>query len=282
MLSLVRGVPYSTVEPKDHEAASIAVRTAIDYLHALQSGLTRQGFVVRTEVVPCNAVSAILFAAETQNVDLISICTHGASGLRHALLGSVAEAVLRRTETPILLTRAGQQSSLQATMPYRKILVPLDGTQFAEAALSYVLREHIGEKSELILMQAVAPTIPTYVPTLLGDGAAELYEQADRQTQQNRRRADEYLQAMGTANLKERIWHTSVALGHASEEILAVIKSEHVDLVVLVTHGRHGLDRLIFGNVAKDLMHRTEAPLLLLSGAATQVAVAVEQSAEQA
>jgi nucleotide-binding universal stress UspA family protein len=280
-LSLVRGVPYFSAEPKDHEASRIAVKNADEYLRAVQRDLTHQGFVVRIGVVPCDAMSAILFAAETQDADLISICTHGASGLRHALLGSVAEAVLRRTETPILMTRAGQQPAAQATLPYRRILVPLDGTQFAETALSYVIREDIGQKAELLLLQVVAPVIPTYVPMLIGDGAAQLYEEADRETQQHRLRADDYLQTTGTTYLKERVWRTCVTLGQAADEILAVVKSENVDLVVLVTHGRHGLDRLIFGSVAGALLHHTEVPLLILPRGETPAAAPVEQRAVQ-
>src|SRR5947209_3880513 len=105
-LSLVRGISFLGLEPKNREADRIALREASTYLHSVQDSLTRDGFAVRTEVLPCDPVTAILFASDMQEVDLISICTHGTSGLRHALVGSVAEAVLRRSHVPILLTRA--------------------------------------------------------------------------------------------------------------------------------------------------------------------------------
>src|ERR1035437_1760357 len=149
-LSLVRSVLYFTLEPKSQKADRVAVREAREYLRSMQDNLEREGFAARTEVVPGDPVGAILFAADMQEADLISICTHGISGLRHALVGSVAEAVLRRADAPILMTRAMEEPAQQAAEPYRRILVPLDGTPFAEAALSYLTRERIGDQGELI------------------------------------------------------------------------------------------------------------------------------------
>jgi nucleotide-binding universal stress UspA family protein len=259
-LSLVRGVPYFTLDPRDREAA----REARSYLGAMQDKLTAEGFTVRTEVVPSDPVSAILFAADMQEVDLISICTHGTSGLRHALVGSVAEAVLRRSDKPILITRAMEDPFMQPIAPYRSILVPLDGTPFAEAALNYLALEHIGDQAEVILLQAVAPVIPAYVPGLMGDGAAQLYIDADGETQKRLLGAKAYLQSLGVAMHREGAWRAHATLGSAGQEILATAKSEHADMIVLVTHGRHGLERLLYGSVASELLHHTEVPILIL------------------
>jgi nucleotide-binding universal stress UspA family protein len=263
-LLLVRGVLYFTLDPKDREADRRAVREARTYLRMMQDKLEQEGFTVRTEVVPGDPITAILFAADLQAVDLISICTHGTSGLRHVLVGSVAEAVLRRSDWPILITRALEDPAMQPIAPYRCILVPLDGTQFAEAALSYLEREHIGAHADVILLRAVAPTIPTYVPGLMGDGAAQLYVDADSETQRRRLNAEAYLHAMGTATQREGNWHMQVALGAAGPEILAAAKSEHADMIVLATHGRHGLERILFGSVASELLHHAEVPVLIL------------------
>ncbi|HEU5398076.1 MAG TPA: universal stress protein [Gammaproteobacteria bacterium] len=263
-LSLVRGVPYFVLERKDHAADRAAVREAREYLRTVQDNLTRDGFAVRMEVVPGDPVGAILFAADMQEVDLISICTHGRSGLSHALVGSVAEAVLRRSDTPILITRAMAEPARQPIVPCRAILVPLDGTPPAEAALAYLARERIGDQAELILLRAVAPVMPPYVPGLMGDAAAEFYNEANRETQQRLLGAEAYLKATGVALQRTGTWSARPTLGAAASEILAAAKPEVVDLIVLVTHGRHGLERLIYGSVARELLHHAEVPVLIL------------------
>ena len=78
-----------------------------DYLTAVTAYLTRQGFrKVKTAVWYGSPAAAIVEAARVENADLIVMTTHGRSGLGRLILGSVAEAVVRGTSTPILLLRA--------------------------------------------------------------------------------------------------------------------------------------------------------------------------------
>jgi len=82
-------------------------REAESYLAALAERLEEQGLtrVVRS-VWYCDAANAIVEAARSRRVNLIVMSTHGRSGLRRILRGSVAQSVLRRTRTPILLVSA--------------------------------------------------------------------------------------------------------------------------------------------------------------------------------
>ncbi len=272
-LSLVRGVFYVAVEPKNQEANRVAVREARQYLDRMRDTLTRDGFTVHTEVLPCDPVDAILFAADMQEVDLISICTHGSSGLSHALLGSVAEAVLRRSDTPILRTRARDEPAEQGMAPYRRILVPLNGTVFAEAALAYLAQTRIADAADLLLLRAVEPVMPAYSPGLIGKAAVQFYSEADKETQRRLLDADEYLHAAGAALHGKAAWCARVTLGRAGPVILAAARSDNVDLIVLVTHGRHGLERLIHGSVARELLHHAETPVLLLHSAEVHASV---------
>ena len=94
------------VDPIDAQAA--VVREAESYLAGVADRLGDQGIarVVRS-VWYSSAAKAIVEAARVRRIDLIVMSTHGRSGLRRALRGSVAESVLRRTRTPILLVSAG-------------------------------------------------------------------------------------------------------------------------------------------------------------------------------
>jgi nucleotide-binding universal stress UspA family protein len=90
------------------EAQVRAVREAEDYLRAVAARLTGFGVKgVKTSVWYGPAAAAIVEAAQVGKIDIIVMGTHGRSGLGRLVLGSVAEAVLRATRTPILFVRDG-------------------------------------------------------------------------------------------------------------------------------------------------------------------------------
>ena len=271
-LLLVRSVVYFAVEEATREEERRDVREAREYLDTVQRDLERQGFAVTAEVLPVEPVRAILFAAEAHAVDLISICTHGRSGFEHALLGSVAEAVLQRSVAPILLTRADGHAAPPTAAPYGRILVPLDGTAFAETALSYLRDQGIGRAASLLLLRVVPPesepSTYTSLPSIYG--VPEAFELVGRQAQAHQLEGEAYLRALGTARLADGTWHPRVVIGEAGEAILAVAGRERAELIALATHGRHGWDRLLHGSVTRHLLHRSTTPMLILRGAGAE------------
>ena len=79
--------------------------TAKDYLAALAKGLETKGLRVRTALRVGAPAAAIVAAAAEEKADLIAMTTHGRSGFRRVLFGSVAESVLRSAEVPVLMMR---------------------------------------------------------------------------------------------------------------------------------------------------------------------------------
>jgi len=59
--------------------------------------------------------------------------------------------------------------------------------------------------------------------------------------------------------------HPRVELGDAAEEILNYIKAKNIDLVVMGTHGRKGLDRIVFGSVANTVIKKAQAPVMSIN-----------------
>ena len=267
-LLLMRSVVYFAMEEATREEERRDLRKARGYLDRVKQGLDRQGFAVATEVLPVEPVRAILFAAEAHAVDLISICTHGRSGIRDALLGSVAEAVLGRSAAPILLTRASVHAAPPTVVPYGRILVPLDGTAFAETALTYLRDQGIGRAASLLLLRVV-PTESesfTYASLPFMYGVPGAFALAGRQAQAHQLEGEAYLRALGAARLADGTWHPRVLIGEAGEAILDVAGHERAELIVLATHGRHGWDRLLHGSVTRHLLHRSTTPMLILRG----------------
>jgi nucleotide-binding universal stress UspA family protein len=137
-------------------------------------------------------------------------------------------------------------------MKVKRILVPLDGSALAEAAIAKAT-EVAGDGCTLMLLRAAeAHTLPGVDPT---EAQVEVV-----------RDAEEYLAAVAT-RLKEqgidRV-ETSVWYGPAASAIVEAARLRKADLIVMSTHGRSGLGRLILGSVAESVLRGTATPILLL------------------
>jgi nucleotide-binding universal stress UspA family protein len=80
------------------------------YLRTIEAQLKDKGFAVERHVQQGNEAQQILERCEREDIDLIAMCTHGRSGVRRWLLGSVAEKVIRHANKPILLIRSAKDS----------------------------------------------------------------------------------------------------------------------------------------------------------------------------
>ncbi len=102
------GVAGAKLEAFPQAAAeqSAALRAeAIGYLEKVQRALRDQGVMARVIVLQGDVASQIIAYAEQQGFDLITMATHGRSGIDRFVMGSIAEKVLRHTITPVLLIR---------------------------------------------------------------------------------------------------------------------------------------------------------------------------------
>jgi nucleotide-binding universal stress UspA family protein len=125
----------------------------------------------------------------------------------------------------------------------KNLLVPLDGTDLAEAALpiARLLAMTIG--AELTLVRVVLP---------------------DNEPGSSRWPA-EYLQRCAAQQHAAGVTaHTTMRLGEPAEEILALADEIPADLLVMATHGRSGLDRVVLGSVAERVTRRSRIPVILL------------------
>jgi nucleotide-binding universal stress UspA family protein len=146
---------------------------------------------------------------------------------------------------------------------YRKILVPLDGSQRAEAILPHVEDLANRFKSEVFLVQVLEP-----VPATLGlaDPVPPVIDQAlmDRLYKDSR----SYLEKI-QARLRKRgvTAHVRLLVGQVVPSIVDIAEREKVDLVAIASHGRSGLSRFYYGSVAAGVLHRIERPLLIIRSA---------------
>ena len=277
-LYLMRTTMFFAGDRSTYAEERRSLHEAQDYLAALERDLQTRGFEVCSDVLPCDPVRGILFAAESRQAGLISMSTHGRTGVGHALLGSVAEAVLRKCDVPVLLTRAGRQEGQEGDAGFERLLVALDGSRLSEVSLDVLEREIVGKNAEIELVRVVPRHAPLTMPGLAGESAPQARDELVRETDRYVREAQAYLDKVGNARLEGRVWHCAVPVGSPCAEILDTAAGDNADLIVVATHGRQGLDKVLYGSVALDLLRHVEVPLLVVQGRGLETENPAKQS----
>jgi nucleotide-binding universal stress UspA family protein len=224
------------------------------------------GVEVRTHATLGAAASEIVAYARDQGIGLIVMATTGRTGLAHALLGSVTERVVRHASCAVLTVRyawsASSPSAAGALPRPRRILVPLDGSPLAEAALPGIAALARRHGAEIVLLRvAHATALPG--PNLAEAQVAVVQEAETYLAEVSRRLAAEGVSAS-----------SAVRYGGTPEEILDDIRVRRPDLVAMSTHGRTGLTHLLLGSVAEQVLRASPVPVLLFPARALHAAPA--------
>lgn len=142
---------------------------------------------------------------------------------------------------------------------YRHILVPLDGSEVAELALDDACRLAELNDAEITLLHIISP-----IDEVIAAGTDHPIF-IDQQWEARQIEAKHYLNKVVTRlDCPAITVHAAVQMGAAAETIVDYANTQSVDLIVMATHGRTGLKRLIFGSVAEAVLHQADVPLLLI------------------
>jgi nucleotide-binding universal stress UspA family protein/predicted transcriptional regulator len=144
----------------------------------------------------------------------------------------------------------------------QKLLVPLDGSDLGEAALPLAVNLARARNLELVLAQIIP--WPTYVmaDSVGGYVAPDVYEQIMSGEQDA---ANDYLAAISQRLASEGLSvETVVRQGTAAENLLDLADELGVFAIAMATHGRGGMQRLVFGSVAEQLIQQSTVPTLLV------------------
>jgi nucleotide-binding universal stress UspA family protein len=219
---------------------------------------------VRAEVASGHPADEILRHAEENSIDLVLMATHGRSGVRRWVLGSVADKVLRKSKTPIWLVRANiPEEIVHDEWLKRTMLVPLDGSKFAESVLPHV--ETLAKQRGAQLVSVVLLRVYNK-PFVTADYPEPDWEQhVKRIINHFRQEAEQYLakveKRLTDAGLNVR---TEVLMGKPAEEIIKYAHNNHPNLVVMATHGSSGLSLWEYGNIADKILHGVSSPIFLV------------------
>jgi nucleotide-binding universal stress UspA family protein len=233
-------------------------KAARDYIHGKTLELREAGVTADSKVAFGPAANAIYDEAQERKVDFIAMTTHGRSGVKRFVVGSVADKLLH-TAAPLLVLRPGGEAGGELTPAgIRKILVPLDGSDMSRSAIPYAEEMATRFNASLIFCLVVTTDWIAYsgmeAPVLYQDVLEDMKANAKANTEEA---ADE-------SRARSYTVECFVGIGGPADEIQRIATEQGADMIVMSTHGRSGPSRWVMGSTADTLVRRAHLPCLLI------------------
>lgn len=153
---------------------------------------------------------------------------------------------------------------------YRRIVVPLDGSALAESVLPHVQTlAGTTDSAHILLIRVVEPT-----QTVIDDFALMPMKISDVD-RENQVEAEKYLaHIVTTTSFPHAEVETKTVVGPAAKTIAELAKQFEADLIVIATHGRSGIRRLVWGSTAEHILRAATMPVLMVRtpGSAGEIA----------
>ena len=140
---------------------------------------------------------------------------------------------------------------------YKKILAPMDGSEFSECVLAHIQAIAVGCKvPEVVLFRAIEPVQTPYISN---DIFEEAEERAIAEIKDSFNRITEKLEAEGISASQV------IVKGYAANEILEYAEKNNVDLIIMSSHGSSGFIRWTLGSVTEKVTRHSSAPVLVVA-----------------
>lgn len=233
-----------------------------------------EGLDVTVKAVSGAASPTIFSVANLEHVDLVVLCSHGESGLRRWMFGSVAHEAVRHSPVPVLVL--SEKGVIPAPVEPRawRVLVALDGSPLGETAIEpaaqLVSVLAAPAQGEIHLLQVI--DIPAATGKFRGpsDFDATVRNEAREEAEAYLKETTDRLHA-SLANYNLTLTSSAVIGPDVVDTILE--QAEHLgdteevrgcDFIAVSTHGRTGLLRLIMGSVTEKILNHTKLPLMVV------------------
>jgi nucleotide-binding universal stress UspA family protein len=207
-------------------------------------------------------------AARALAADLVVVTTHGFTGLKHVLLGSTAERVVRHAPCPVLVVRREAGREAPAAQPtsapggetsalrIQRVLMPVDFSEPSREALAYA--RQLAEQFHAELILAHVTELP-FVDPNLAEIDTQTFEENARQSAQEQ--LDKAVAALRTAGITAS---GRLLTGVPWNEVVEFARREPVDLIVAGTHGYTGLKHILLGSTAERIIRHAPCPVLVV------------------
>lgn len=248
------GYPFATL-------AQDLMKSAEEQLEKLTLPEEARGVTVKRFVLSGTAGHEISDHARRHSADLIVMATHGRGTVARFFLGSIADQVLHSAPCSVLVLRKPEESAKEHAkaakkkgQPVTKILVPTDFSPTSQLAVNRAIALTEDYDAELVILHVV------------DDDLISTHVQAEREMilKQLQTHALAEMKAMLPKDLVDN-FHTigAVKRGNPAKVIPAFAESHDCDLIVMGSHGRTGLGRVLLGSVADGVVRNAKCPVFI-------------------
>lgn len=246
----VADTTHESVTRIGRDVVDVLEREGEEIVEAAAERATDREISTVTAVHQGRVPETITAYADEHGIDLIAMPTHGRTGLERVLLGSVTERVIRQAPVPVFTLRPDEEPS---QYPYRNVLVPTDGSECATAALDSAVDIVKASGATLHVLSVVDVTS-------LGVDVRSEFQTTALEEKANQV-VEEGTEAAERASVDSIV--DNVVFGDSIYRAIDSYIEEHdVDLVVMGTHGRTGINRYLLGSVTEKTVRRAAVPVL--------------------
>jgi nucleotide-binding universal stress UspA family protein len=254
-ISVIGAMPVPVAYEALKMAWSELRKQASDVVEQARRRLAERWPEVTGRVVEGDAREVILHAAEDERADLIVVGARGLGAVATFLLGSVSLDVARQAPCPVLVCKGTPRRT-------RSIIVAVDGSDHARAALRFVCRLPLASDVSLRLVSVAEPLrFPSTAPSIATPhlrAAMENYED------ESRRRLDDVLAAAVAEVPDGTDVSTATAIGPLAPSILAEADKHASDLIVVGARGLGAVKRVLLGSVSEAVLRHATCPVLVV------------------
>jgi nucleotide-binding universal stress UspA family protein len=206
-----------------------------------------------------HAADEITKIAEERNVDLVVSATHGRSGLKRLILGSVTERLMRTLQCPILVVRSPEEDALPAEaeeITFNKILVGCDFSSDSDLALQYGLSLAQEFQSELHLAHVIEPAV-----------YRDLLKPSADDKQVHQQELGKELNEKMIEMVPEEVHNwckvkTTLLAGQSHEELTKYAVVHDIDLIALGVRGYSLVESMFVGSTTERVVRQSACPVL--------------------
>ena len=257
--------PVTGRDPGDRPAASDQLKESLareikGRLDELADRMSLEGIPTETTVEFGKVSDTVIRMAQNSECDLIAMSTRGRSALASGLLGSVAYNVIHESPIPILvITPERAKLHWDADYSISRVIVPLDGSEFAETALPYAASLSRKMDMGVTLIQVLPQDEFIY------GGGYHISEYLPRIREELQTEARRYLAGVAWPLRQEGLEVSAETVhGSPSSRIVQIARAADHDMIALTTHGRSGISRLLLGSVAEAIVRESGDPVLIV------------------
>jgi nucleotide-binding universal stress UspA family protein len=187
---------------------------------------------------------------DTHGIDIVVMGTHGRTGLERFLIGSVTEKVLRTVDVPVIAVPPDADEAEPGKGEYSDILLPTDSSEGAEVAVDWGIS--LAKIYDSTVHTVYSVDTSRFVSVA---DTADIYESLEKTGEEALEAVREQASSVGVSVAG------SIGTGPAAQMILTYSDDHDIDMIVMGTHGRSGVNRYLIGSVTESVLRSADVPV---------------------